>query len=86
MKTKLVFMLGCLAAMGPGCMTAPNLSSLITTSKSSKTDSKPTVDAPAAPEVAVRRSYKAVRAADVTPGQTVETIQALQDELDAAAK
>ncbi|NBU73659.1 MAG: hypothetical protein EBS30_00285 [Planctomycetes bacterium] len=76
MNTKVLFVMGCLASMGTGCMTAPNLSGLITTSKSAKVDT-------AEP---VRKQFKAVRAADVTPGQTRETIQALQEELDAAAQ
>ena len=86
MNTKVLFVMGCLASMGTGCMTAPNLSGLITTSKSAKVDTaavKQTVAAPAEP---VRKQFKAVRAADVTPGQTRETIQALQEELDAAAQ
>ena len=85
MNTKVLFVMGCLASMGTGCMTAPNLSGLITTSKSAKVDTaeKQNVAAPAEP---VRKQFKAVRAADVTPGQTRETIQALQEELDAAAQ
>ena len=85
MNTKVLFVMGCLASMGTGCMTAPNLSGLITTSNSAKVDTavKQTVAAPAEP---VRKQFKAVRAADVTPGQTRETIQALQEELDAAAQ
>ena len=85
MNTKVLFVMGCLASMGTGCMTAPNLSGLITTSKSAKVDTavKQPVAAPAEP---VRKQFKAVRAADVTPGQTRETIQALQEELDAAAQ
>jgi hypothetical protein len=86
MKTKFLFVMGCLTFMAPGCMTAPNLTGLVTTSKSAKVDPKvkPTVTAQA--EEPVRKPFKAVRAADVTPGQTRETIQALQEELDAAAQ
>lgn len=77
----------CIAAfagvLAQGCDTLP-----VTKAQSNPNngaDSKPTQPAPAS-EVPGRKAIKPVRPADVAPGQSKETIKALQDELDAAAQ
>lgn len=82
MKSYLCF-LAAAAALAQGCDTLP------VTKEQSKLANGPETT-PAKPalisEVPVRKASKPVRPIDVAPGQSKETIKALQDELDAAAQ
>jgi len=71
------------AALAQGCDTLP-----VTKEQSKPTNgAAPTLTKPApASEVPGRKASKPVRPTDISPGQSKETMKALQDELDAAAQ
>jgi len=71
------------AALAQGCDTLP-----VTKEQSKPTNGADRTLPKTAPasEVPGRKASKPVRPTDIAPGQSKETIKALQDELDAAAQ